>query len=853
MFVNWSHFDVNAIEEIIKSSDMAGELMDRIEKSGEDPDIILNSMNQICPVPDVDSIRKYRTVLEQNIFKSYPEVMRKIFREANIKGSTYNEKQMNMTKGPLTSSLITAYIKALSEISGDENAMSETSKFSTTVALNMKNTVTEEVPLYDFQKKAVEKLKEHFIDNDRESGLLVMPTGSGKSRTAVYFLIKEMISRGWQILWLCHRHMLIDQAAECFYRFAGLSKTTDPDIRNYRISCVSGEHMPLKAVSKDEIIVASVASVCRSKAHLRRVLKDKVMLVVDEAHHSVAPSYRDTIEFIKKCRSHTKLLGLTATPVRTNENENSTLFNIYGRKIIYSVSMSELIASGILASPEFEEIETEEDFEPLISEKETSLINRFGELPESVLGKIASSHARNQLIVKTYLDNREKYGKTLIFALNVIHCRFLYEELKSHGVKCGVIFSGNDCNTAEINDFKENKIDVLINVNIMTEGTDVPDIETVFLTRPTASEGLLMQMIGRGMRGTAAHGTEKVNIVDFHDKWDIFNKWLNPEFIYDRPGELPDKKEYVWPEYKKYEWKLFLSAYKSMKRQNISYSTSVSVPVAWYTLIDEDGELYRMLIFENQKKGLIDMIRDKNIWKDDPSYDAEYMIRKYFSYFCFRPSEKDISLLIDNFRNSEDEPQIHIVEKRKEAEPSEVIKQAQEKHEDIFEYAGKVYDSSDIARDLYESRESYIMEICRRKVYGNQDVRTGYLVEELPYEKLPYDPAPFYDLDELLKEVKDEMFDGTYDGIKSISWTDKPYKTFLGVYYPDDTILINCVLDSRDVPKEAVKYIIYHELLHRDYKNHGTDFREEEYKFPHYEDAEFFLAGKLKDLDIKEW
>lgn len=124
----------------------------------------------------------------------------------------------------------------------------------------MTDTKIEDVPLYDFQKEAVSALKKHFIDNGEEKGMLVMPTGSGKSRTATYFLIKEIVSRGYQIIWLVHRHMLIDQAADCFLRFAGLSKIENPKIKDYRISCISGEHLRISQVDKHEIIIASVAS-----------------------------------------------------------------------------------------------------------------------------------------------------------------------------------------------------------------------------------------------------------------------------------------------------------------------------------------------------------------------------------------------------------------------------------------------------------------------------------------------------------------------------------------------------------------------------------------------------------------
>ena len=181
------------------------------------------------------------------------------------------------------------------------------------------------------------------------------------------------------------------------------------------------------------------------------------------------------------------------------------------------------------------------------------MIRRYGELPETLVSKIADSASRNKVIIEQYMNNKERYGKTLIFALNVIHCRFIYDELKERGVRVGYIHSGKDDNTMVINDFKNGNLDVLVNVNIMTEGTDVPDIQTVMLTRPTQSEGLLMQCIGRGMRGPKANnGTETVNIIDFHDKWSVCNKWLNPQWLIDDEREEEDITE--MREHKRYTY-----------------------------------------------------------------------------------------------------------------------------------------------------------------------------------------------------------------------------------------------------------------------------------------------------------
>ena len=113
---------------------------------------------------------------------------------------------------------------------------------------------------------------------------------------------------------------------------------------------------------------------------------------------------------------------------------------------------------------------------------------------------------------------------------------------------------------------------------------------------------------------------------------------------------------------------------------------------------------------------------------------------------------------------------------------------------------------------------------------------------------------PFYDLSELVDEVKNEMFGGHYDGIGTVSWTDKPYKGYYGVFYSESKcIYINSVLNSKDVPKEVVKFVIYHEMLHRDICGHGKDFKELEHKYPHFEECEAFLDGNMYSFDIKEW
>lgn len=855
MKFTWEAFDTSFLKSIIEASDIEDK---EIYLNTDDNYSIAGCVKCICEYPNKRFICDYRHIIDNELLPKYEKQVSEICRALNITERSRNGRLTALSKKKTTDSLVNAYEAALLSISGLSIQQQEYSNFKYTKTLDMKATKVEDVSLYDFQEEAVNALKNHFVDKDMQNGMLVMPTGSGKSRTSTYFLIKEMISRGYQIIWLAHRHMLIDQAADCFYRFAGLSKLVNPDIDDYRLSCVSGEHLRMSQIDKHEVIVASVGSAYRNRKHLRRVLGKKVMVVVDECHHTLAPSYRETIETIKKCRKDTKLLGITATPVRANDSDSAKLMEIFGNNVIYDISLSTLIKKGILANPKFERIETNEEIEPIISIDEEKLIRRYGELPETLVSKIADSASRNKTIIEQYMENKERYGKTLIFALNVVHCRFIYEELKQRGVRAGYIHSGKDDNTAVINDFKNGNLDVLVNVNIMTEGTDVPDIQTVMLTRPTQSEGLLMQCIGRGMRGPKAdHGTETVNIIDFHDKWLVFKKWLNPEWLIDDEREdddIPEIKEYKRYSYREYEWKMCQEIYSSVIAQSQILHEEIMVPAGWYTLCDEDGVDVCMLVFESQLQGFMEMNKDKSYWISDDTITAEQIINKYFRGFGDKPLISDMEILLDNFRNNEIAPTLHALEHRKMIDPIYVANRAEQEQRDVVDLAGEIYDEYEVARDLYQTKEIYQEKVSKAKIYKNKKIIIGQRIEELPIEWIDFDRTPYHDLKKLADEVVDEMFGGEYPDVSLISWTDMPYKGFYGrFFHSSHNIEINCVLNSKDVNPEVIKFLLYHEMIHRENRYHDKAFYEEEHKYPNWTEHDHFLNDTMYKFDIKEW
>jgi superfamily II DNA or RNA helicase len=594
----WTKFDEEFISSIVYSKKTKTELMPTFIT--EDKDTLIPFMEDICPFPDRKFVVKYRKEIEL-LLKKWPELVTKIYQTLFPKSSANNKRWLlsDLTKICFSITHIGAYISALSEIGGSDSVYEDFSKFSIPITIDMTKSIANDVPLYEFQKDAVEKLTDSLIKENKSAGLLVMPTGSGKTRTTVYFLLKKLISQGYQVVWLTHRHMLIDQTADAFYNFAPLAKLENPKMKKFKMACISGQHATIKATEKDDnIMIISVQSVCRSLDYLKTVLAKNVIVVVDEAHHTVANSYRKTIDYIRKVRKNAKLLGLTATPVRGNDKESKYLMKLFDNNVIYSIPMSELITKQILAEPQFERIETGTNVEAVISIDEEKFIKKWGELSPSLVEKIAHSCERNDIIVDTYIQNKEKYGKTLIFALNAYHCISLCEQLQKKGIRCDYIYSAHDGNENKIRRFKGGELDVLVNINILTEGSDVPDIQTIFLTRPTQSDVLLMQMIGRGMRGNSAGGTENVNIVDFCDKWDVFTKWLNPKWLIGKGTTTDTETEY---ETKKRNF-IPLELFRDI-RNGISYiwgdkaKKIIALPVGWYSLIDIDGNDYHILVF----------------------------------------------------------------------------------------------------------------------------------------------------------------------------------------------------------------------------------------------------------------
>ncbi len=376
--------------------------------------------------------------------------------------------------------------------------------------------------LFPYQQIAVEKLAE-WHRNPCARGILCLPTGAGKTRTAVDFILANVVEENACVVWLTHRDELITQTVRTFAERAHLAPFC------LRIGTYGGTRAT-RTEKRCHVLVASVSTLARG-GHLEWIKKHQraiKLVVVDECHHAPAPTWTGVIEKLAPLKSETRLLGLSATATSARDERTRQLWSIFQTLVHEERAIDLMKAPGYLATPRLI-LASGSHFDATEAEARRAL--ELGDLPYSLVLRISRDHFRNAVIARTYLDAPEKWGKTLIFAGRIEQAKTLHEMLSGGDRNVGVIFgSGPQAQEARADalvNFRRPGPAVLINVDILTEGTDLPDVETVFIARPTRSHVLFQQMIGRGLRGPAVKGTAHCNIVAFND--DI--RGLTGEFL----------------------------------------------------------------------------------------------------------------------------------------------------------------------------------------------------------------------------------------------------------------------------------------------------------------------------------
>lgn len=334
--------------------------------------------------------------------------------------------------------------------------------------------------------------------------LLHLATGGGKTFVANEIVHQWVSERRTAVLWITKDWRLLHQAARDICR----RRKYLPNIA--RVGGDGSVLHPLQSEGRARLRYTTIQTLSRRLD--QGVLDDIGLVVWDECHWGEHGKAGRAI-FRALSKRPTALLGLTATP----RDEQSSKF----RKA-YSKTFWELVNEGYLARPNLiEPIKTGVRFAG-------SRMNEGADFTKGSLVELAANRKRNELIVREYTKNVATYGRTIVFACNKEHSNVLANMFNSAGFATRSIHSDNaDAeNSGHLDEFARNRVDIVVNVEMLTHGIDVPSARTVFLCRPTLSDILYSQMIGRASRLDPASNKTTFNVVEFTDNLERFGEDL---------------------------------------------------------------------------------------------------------------------------------------------------------------------------------------------------------------------------------------------------------------------------------------------------------------------------------------
>ena len=337
-----------------------------------------------------------------------------------------------------------------------------------------------EIKLFDYQKDMKERIEKAL--GLHRSVMAQMPTGTGKTYLLTAVIDSFVNGNPMEKVWIvAHRRELVSQIDETVRKF-----------HSYSASNTSSLLSSVKAMSIQWLM-----------RHYDEIEEEPGMIVIDEAHHALAKTYKEMWERFPNA----KFLGLTATPCRLNGKGFTDLFDV----LVQSWSVPEFISKGRLATYDFVSIKSDGVTQRLID----SLQKRGadGDYQNKEMDMLLNKKPSIERLYRS-LEEFGKDRKGIVYAINISHAQKITKLYQEHGVNAIAIDSKTPATERQqdIEAFKKGDIQVLVNVDIFSEGFDCPDVEFVQLARPTLSLAKYLQMVGRGLR--VAKGKKNCVIID---------------------------------------------------------------------------------------------------------------------------------------------------------------------------------------------------------------------------------------------------------------------------------------------------------------------------------------------------
>jgi DNA repair protein RadD len=381
--------------------------------------------------------------------------------------------------------------------------------------------------LFAHQRLAAKQVKQYLQQEPRRV-LLHMPTGAGKTRTAMNVISDHLRSHEpTLVIWLAYSEELCEQAATEFqkaWQYLG-----DRELPVYRFW---GDRDLDLDRARDGVVVAGLTKVYnaakRSIQFINQLGSRSSLVIIDEAHQAIAETYRLVLDALVIPYPQTSLLGLTATPGRTwsDIHADAKLSEFFAQQKVslsipgYDNPIDYLVAKGYLAKAEYRSLLFESGLE--LSQRDLNKIGEELDLPGYLLHRIEEDERRNLRIILEIEELAQRHRRIIVFTISVEHSKLIASVLQTRGLSAYTLSANTSPSERSrlIASFKDDapETKILCNYGVLTTGFDAPHTSAAVIARPTRSLVLYSQMVGRAIRGIKAGGNKTAEIVTVVDK-----------------------------------------------------------------------------------------------------------------------------------------------------------------------------------------------------------------------------------------------------------------------------------------------------------------------------------------------
>ncbi len=392
-------------------------------------------------------------------------------------------------------------------------------------------------PLHDFQREVMDGLQALLASGpQRRRAVVSLPTGGGKTRVTVEAAVRLVLAPegdSRSVVWVAQTDELCEQAVQAFRQVWVNFGAQSTDLRIVRLW--GGNPSPaIQTLDRPVAVIASIQTLnSRMDAEGLAWLNKPGLVVVDECHHAITPTYSNLLRWLDAAaprlgtpqKDEPPIVGLSATPFRTDDYESQRLarrFDNHWLPADQETLHRRLRKQGVLAQADYKALESgaalsKEEEERLAKLSEPWEGLAFANLLEAINQRLAGDAKRNERLVEYIQQCTEQ--SVLFFANSVQHAEEMSARLNLAGITAAAV-SGNTPTLARryfLDRFQHREIRVLCNHSVLSTGFDAPRMDMVLIARQVFSPVRYMQMVGRGLRGEKNGGTAHCRIVTVID------------------------------------------------------------------------------------------------------------------------------------------------------------------------------------------------------------------------------------------------------------------------------------------------------------------------------------------------